>query len=117
MHYLLLLHTSTGSGPQPGTPEFDAEMARWGEVNRELRDAGVVVGASGLHVDATSTLRTRDGEPVLSDGPYAETTELLFSFYVLDVEDLDAAAAWAAKMPSAAYGAIEIRPMVHYEFR
>jgi hypothetical protein len=76
----------------------------------------VVVGASGLHVDATSTLRARDGEPVLTDGPYAETKEILFSFYVLDVEDLDAAAAWAAKMPCAEYGSIEIRPMVHYEF-
>ena len=47
-----------GEGPpQEGTPEFDAEMARWGALNEEMRQAGVAVGASGLHVDATTTVR------------------------------------------------------------
>ncbi len=85
-------------------------MARWGELNKELRAAGVVIGASGLHLDAATTVRRRDGELAVTDGPYAETKEILFSFYIVDVEDLDAATAWARKMPSAEYGSIEIRP-------
>jgi hypothetical protein len=116
MHYLLMLRFPPGQGPQEGTPEFDAEMARWGQVNEELRSAGVVVGVSGLHLDATTTVRAPAGELTVSDGPYAETKETLFSFYILDVEDLDAATAWAAKMPSAAYGSVEIHPMAHHEF-
>ena len=51
----------------------------------------------------------------VTDGPYAETKEILFSFYMIDVEDLDAAIAWAQKMPAAEYGSVEIRPMVGYE--
>jgi hypothetical protein len=115
MQYLLLLTFPEGAGPQEGTPEFDAEMARWGELNKELRAAGVVIGASGLHLDAATTVRRRDGELAVTDGPYAETKEILFSFYMLDVEDLDAATAWAAKMPAVEYGSVDIRPMVHLE--
>jgi hypothetical protein len=111
MQYLLLLTFPPGEGPQEGTPEFDDEMRRWGELNDELREAGVLRMASGLHVDATTTVRMLDGDTVVTDGPYAETKEILFSFYVLDVDDLDAATAWAAKMPSAEYGSVEIRPM------
>ena len=80
-----------------------------------MREAGVVLGASGLQIDAATTVRKRDGELTVTDGPYAETKETLFSFYLLDVEDLDAAIAWAAKMPAAEYGSVDIRPMVHFE--
>jgi hypothetical protein len=48
MQYLIMLHFRPGEGPQEGTPEFDAEMERWGEIKREMRAAGVMVGASGL---------------------------------------------------------------------
>jgi hypothetical protein len=115
MQYLLMLHFRHGEGPQEGTPEFDAEMVRWGELNAEMRAAGVIVAASGLHVDATTTVRAPAGELTVTDGPYAETKEVLFSFYVIDVGDLDAATAWAAKMPAADYGSIEVRPMTGLE--
>lgn len=115
MQYLLMLHFPPGHGPQEGTPEFDAEMERWGALNQELREAGVVLGASGLNVDAVTTVRAPGGDLAVTDGPYAETKEILFSFYMIDVPDLDAATAWAAKMPSASYGSIEIRPMVGLE--
>ncbi|MGH2944933.1 MAG: YciI family protein [Solirubrobacteraceae bacterium] len=117
MQYLLLLHFSPGQGPQEGTPEYDPEMARWGEINDELRKAGVVLGASGLKVDGTTTVRAPGGEVTVTDGPYAETKEIRFSFYMLDVPDLDAATAWAAGMPVADYGTVEIRPMVGLELR
>jgi len=116
MHYLLMLRFPEGAGPQEGTPELDEEMRRWGELNEELRAAGVVVGASGLGLDSVTTVRAPKGDVTITDGPYAETKELLFSFYILDVEDLDAATSWAAKAPSAEYGSVEIHPMVHHEF-
>ena len=86
MQYLLLLTYRPEDNTQEGTPEFEAEMRRW------------VVDLGGE-------------APVVTDGPYAETKEVVFSFYILDVEDLDAAIAWAAKTPAAKYGSIEIHPM------
>jgi hypothetical protein len=115
MQYLIMLHYRPGEGPQEGTPEFDAEMRRWGELNREMRGAGVLVAASGLHPDAVTTVGAQDGQVSVTHGPYAETKEVLFSFYILDVADLDAATEWAAKMPSAAYGSNEIRPTTGFE--
>jgi hypothetical protein len=113
MKYLILLHHAEGQGPQEGTPELDDEMRRWGELNEELQRAGVLVAASGLRLDGTSTVRAPGGNVTVTDGPYAEAKELLFSFYILEVEDLDAATEWAAKMPSTEYGSTEIRPMMH----
>jgi hypothetical protein len=115
MQYLILLHYRDGEGPQEGTPEFDAEMDRWGALKQEMRTAGVLVAASGVQPEATTTVRLRDGEAVVTDGPYAEAKEIMFSFIVIDVPDLDAATAWAAKMPSAVYGSNEVRPMIGYE--
>ena len=115
MQYLIMLHFPPGEGPQEGTPEFDAEMERWGKLNDEMRAAGVIVAVSGIDPDATTTVRKRGGEVAVTDGPYAETKEILFSFYIIDVPDLDAATEWAAKMPSAEYGSNEVRPMVGYE--
>jgi hypothetical protein len=112
MQYLLLLHFPPGEGPQEGTPEFDDEMRRWGELNEELEEAGVLVSVSGLHIDATTTVRAPGGDVTVTDGPFAEAKEILFSFYVIDVPDLDAATEWAAKMPSSDYGSVEIRPMI-----
>jgi hypothetical protein len=113
MNYLLLLTHTPGIGPQEGTPEYDAEMKRWGELKEELRQAGVLVAVWGLQpTDAATTLRTQDGRPVMTDGPFTETKEVAFSLIVIDVPDLDAAAKWAEKMPNLAYGAVEIRPLV-----
>jgi hypothetical protein len=110
MQYLLLITYRPEDNTQEGTPEFDAEMKRWGELNQEMKDAGVWLAASGLYEGAT-TVRGQAGDAVVTDGPYAETKEVLFSFYIIDVEDLDAAIAWASKTPAMAYGSVEIRPM------
>ena len=110
MQYLLLLTYRPEDNTQEGTPEFDAEMQRWGELNAEMREAGIWLGAAGLMSGAT-TVRAPHGEVVLTDGPYAETKEVLFSFYMIEVEDLDAAIAWAAKTPAVRYGSVEIHPM------
>ena len=116
MKYLLQLRYPPGTGPSEGTPELDAEMAEWGKVHTALEESGALVTAMGLEPDeASTTLRNRNGERVVTDGPYAEAKETLFSFYVIDVADLDAALDWAARMPNAAYGSVEVRPLSPFE--
>jgi hypothetical protein len=115
MRFLLLLNYEPGTGPQEGTPEYDDEMRRWGEVNDEMRSAGVIVAVSGVEPDNYTTVRRRGDDMVVSDGPFAETKEVMFSFYIVDVADRDAAIAWTRKMPSAHYGSISIVPTTGLE--
>lgn len=111
MKYMLLLRVNPGEGPTEGEA-LDTEMAAWGRLMGELAEAGVMLEAHGLDTEETATtLRVVDGERVVTDGPFAETRESLFSFYILDVADLDAALDWAAKMPNATYGSVEVRPL------
>ena len=111
MQYLLQFTYRPGEGPEEGTPEFDAEMKVWGAINEELKAAGQMVAASGLKPETATTVR---GD-VVTDGPYAETKEILFSFYIVDVEDLDAALALARRMPASQYGSVTITATAHYD--
>jgi len=112
MKYMLLLRYETDNAIAEGTPEFDAEMAAWGELMGELGNAGVMVAAHGLDAEATATtVRVRDGEALITDGPFAETKESFFSYIIIDVADLDAALGWAKRMPNATYGSVEVRPL------
>jgi hypothetical protein len=112
MKYMLLLRHEPGAGPAENTPEYDAEMARWGAVMGELGQAGSMVAAHGLDTEATATtVRLRDDETLISDGPFAESKESFFSYIIIDVADLDAALGWARRMPNASYGSVEVRPL------
>ena len=112
MKYILLLRTDPTLAPAEGTPESAVEMQEWGALYEELAASGALVSGIGLEAEeAATTVRTRGGEPLITDGPFAETKEMLFSFFVLDVEDLDAALAWAKRMPNAKDGSVEVRPL------
>lgn len=116
MKYMLLLRQEEGNGPAEGTPEFDAEMAQWGEVMGSLGENGALVAAHGLDTEATATtVRLRDGDALVTDGPFAETKESFFSYIIVDVADLDAALEWAKKMPNVTYGSVEVRPLSVHE--
>ena len=116
MKYMLLLRHAPDAGPAEGTPELDAEMAQWGELMGELAGAGVLIAAQGLDTEATATtVRMRDGELLVTDGPFAETKESFFSYITIDVADLDAALEWAKRMPNATYGSVEVRPLSVHE--
>ena len=116
MKYMLLLRFENNTGPAEGTPEFDAEMAKWGEVMGELGQTGSLIAAHGLDTEATATtLRIRNDEALVSDGPFAETKESFFSYIIIDVADLDAALGWAKRMPNATYGSVEVRPLSSHE--
>lgn len=113
MRYMLLLYSAEAAGPADGSPEQAAEMQQWFSYSQEMVDAGVMISGEPLHgIETATTVRIRDNATVTTDGPFAETKEILGGFYMIDVEDLDAAAAWAAKAPLASYGSVEVRPIM-----
>ena len=113
MKYLCLLAGEAGSGPVPGTAEFQQMLAEFGEATSAMAAAGVLVDSGPLQPPETATtVRVRDGETLLTDGPFAEIKEQLGGYYVLDCADLDEAVRWVSKIPSAKYGSIEVRPLM-----
>jgi hypothetical protein len=97
----------------PKTQEEQQAVAKsWYSFNMEAADAGVLLSNNGLSsvIDAT-TVRVRDGKTLITDGPFAETHEQLGGYYLFECKDLDEAVSWAAKIPSALYGSIEVRPL------
>ena len=102
---------------ESATPEQQEQMAQaYGAVTQEMQGKGVLVAGEGLYPTQTATtVRVREGEQSVTDGPFAETKEQLGGFYLLDVKDLDEAIEWAAKIPGAQFGSIEIRPILVYD--
>jgi hypothetical protein len=81
-------------------------------VNAELMAADAWVFGGGLHEkDATTTVRLKDGETLVTDGPYAETKEQLGGYYVIEARDLNEAIRVAARIPGARLGCVEVRPI------
>jgi hypothetical protein len=116
MKYMLLLRHDPALSPKEGTAQYDAEMASWGQVMGDLTAGGAFVDAKGLDAEETATtVRTRDGEAVVTDGPFAETKEQFFSYIVIDVPDIDTALDWAKKMPNVSSGSVEVRPLSVHE--
>jgi hypothetical protein len=72
-------------------------------------------GEALLPTSAATTVRVRDGETLTTDGPFAETKEQLGGFYLLDCPDLDDAIKWAARIPGARTGSVEIRPVMEFD--
>ena len=110
MQYLLGVHGDE-SAPPPADVDRDAMFARVGAVNDEMKAQGVWVFAGGLLPSGSATVvRVQNGATTMTDGPFAETKEQLGGFWVLEVDDLDAALAWAEKCAQACWGPIEVRP-------
>ena len=113
MKYMLLLYSAEDAGPMPGTPEQAAEMQAWFAYTEAVASAGALVAGEPLQgADTATTVRVRDGATVTTDGPFAVTKEVLGGFYMIDVDDLDAALEWAARIPLAPYGSVEVRPLM-----
>lgn len=112
MKYMLLIYGNTAEAPQFTPKQQRAEVQSWKDYEAEATAAGVLVSNNGLApVSAATTVRVRQGKTLTSDGPFAETHEQLGGFFLLDCKDLDEAIAWAAKLPGARYGSIEVRPL------
>lgn len=107
-HHMLLIY---------GDPSADTEtepppnaFREWPEATRALADAGVLIEGDGL-VPASEavSIRHRDGDELVVDGPFAETKEVLLGYYLIDVPDRHAALGWAARMPMVHWGTVEVR--------
>ena len=114
MRYLcLLIGEPDMAAPVPGTPEFAQMLGDYESATRAMAADGVLVDSGALQLPASATtLRVRDGQPLVTDGPFAELKEFIGGYYVLDCADLDEALRRAATIPAARYGAIEVRPLM-----
>jgi hypothetical protein len=111
MKYMLLMYASE-TEVQFTPEEQQAAWQTWQALLKEAQDAGVMISTNGLAPVANATsVRVRDGKTLTTDGPFAETHEQLGGFFILDCKDLDEAIGWAAKVPHAKYGTVEIRPL------
>jgi hypothetical protein len=115
MKYMLTLYAAPGSEPAYGTPEFDAMMGEYFSLEERMKDVATFIAGEGLNgVETATTLRKRGGKVETTDGPFAETREHLGGFYLIDAADLDAALRFAAEIPAARYGSVEVRPVMEY---
>jgi hypothetical protein len=112
MQYLLLIY-----GPESEAEDFSPEtMKAYDAFWAHVTERGVLRAGEALHPSATATtVRVRDGQTLTTDGPFAETKEVLGGFYVVDVADLDEALGYAAMIPGAKSGSIEVRPIVDFD--
>jgi hypothetical protein len=113
MRYLLLIAGDTQVLEQL-PPEAQSTLAQaWSHYAAELHAAGALLSAAALQGLATATtVRATNGQPLITDGPFAETKEQLTGYFLIDAPDLDAAIIWAGHMPHLAYGgAAEVRPL------
>ena len=112
MKYMLLMYANESDAPKANTDEQQAVAQTWYALLKEVEAAGVLVSYNGLlPVANATTVRVRNGKTLTTDGPFAETHEQLGGFFVLDCKDLDEAMGWAAKIPHAKYGSVEVRPL------
>jgi hypothetical protein len=111
MKYALLLYADPAAPERAGIEP--APLSEWIDYTKATAGAGILASAEQLdQVDTATTLRVRDGERLLTDGPFAETKEHLLGFYLIDVPDLDTALSWAERVPFVRYATVEIRPVV-----
>jgi hypothetical protein len=114
MKFLALIYNDESIYVDMSPEDVAATFAAHGAFSEAAGQA--VTGGEGLQPTATATtVRVRDGERMLTDGPYAETKEQLGGYYLLECNDLDEALNWAAQIPEAKFGAVEVRPVMDYE--
>ncbi|OYU18758.1 MAG: hypothetical protein CFE34_08840 [Rhodobacteraceae bacterium PARR1] len=116
MKYLLLLYVDPAKEPAQNTPELGAYLGGFYAASQKMVADGALIAGEGLGpVETATSLRIRGGKVETMDGPFAETREHLGGFYLIDVPDLDAALAYAASLPTAPLGTVEVRPVMIYD--
>jgi hypothetical protein len=112
--YLLLLQRAAGEDlPEFGTPEAAAMVSAWTSATDAMRTAGVLIDCAPLaSASVATTVRVRDGQTLLTDGPAAELKEQVGGYTLMECADLDEAIKWAASLPAAAAASVEIRPVI-----
>jgi hypothetical protein len=115
MQYMLLIYGDEAAWNARTDADLDALNEGYSGLTRDLRAAGRLAGAGELQPTGTATtVRVRTGDTIVSDGPFAETKEVLGGYYLIESESLDEAIQWAERIPDARGGTIEIRPVVDH---
>ena len=113
MQYMLLIYNEPGGWDSMSDEQRGEIYQAYGAFTEELQASGKLVAGDALQPITTATsVRVRDGETLTTDGPFAETKEVLGGYYLVDVDTIDEALEWGAKIPGAKYGTIEVRPVV-----
>lgn len=116
MRYMFLLYGPDKPLPEPGTDEHRQMFSAWNAATEAMAKAGVLIDCGPLYpAAAATTVRVRDGETLLTDGPAAEIKEQFGGFTLVECADLDEALTWAATLPTAFDGSVEVRPVVQVE--
>jgi hypothetical protein len=112
MKYILLINEDPAIGPSDAAA-MQSLYAEYEVFTKTINDSGEIVGGDQLRgIDTATSVRVRDGQTTTTDGPFAETKEVLGGYYIVDVKDLDRAIELAALIPGARTGTIEVRPIV-----
>lgn len=115
MKYLFVLWSDESLMEGLSQEEMVAGMAKWNDCTEGMKEAGVWVAGEGLApTSSATTISVQDGQRIVSDGPFAETTEQIAGFYLVEAADLDAALKWAETVPTVHFGKIEVRPIMDY---
>lgn len=116
--YAALIYGPAEAEGQGSEADWSQVMAEYTEFGEKAGAAGVIAGGEALEdTDTATTIQVKggkDGEVVHTDGPFAETKEVLGGFYLLDCADLDEALHWAAQIPGAWHGKVEVRPVMEF---
>ena len=113
MEYILMDYVNEAGWPQLTRAEQQRWLGAYKAYMEAMTKAGVLKGGHGLQrTSAATTVRVADGKTQVLDGPYTDSKEQLGGFHIIDVADLDAAIAWAARSPTALHGVVEVRPLM-----
>ncbi len=112
MKYILMDYVNEAGWPQLTKDDKEQWLGAYRAYMEAMTKAGVLKGSNGLEwTSAATTVRVANGKTQVLDGPYADTKEQLGGFHIIEVADLDAAIAWAARSPTALHGVVEVRPL------
>jgi hypothetical protein len=112
MQYILMLYVNEAGWTKLTKAEQEQGVAAYRAYTEALTKAGVLIGSNRLQpTSAATTVRVANGKSQVLDGPYADSKEQLGGYYMIDVADLDAAIAWAARCPTTSHGVVEVRPI------
>jgi len=110
---MLLIYEPEDAWQGLSEDEADAQTKEYFALTDELRSSGKLVSGEPLEpVEAAGTVRVRGGERTVTDGPFAETKEHLGGYYLIDVDSQEEAYEWAARIPGARTGSVEVRPIM-----
>ncbi len=119
MKYAALIYSEESNpsvNPEYETEAGQAVMAAYFAFGDAGTEAGVIAAGEALMSTSMATsVQVRDGQTITTDGPFAETKEQLGGFYIFECENLDQAIEWAARIPHANKGTIEVRPVIDFE--